>query len=804
MKNKVFEINVDFETKSAVDTDLIKIVKGDYNSIEFDLKMDKTDYKRAVLFLVKPSKKNFVVDIANSKAIFTEKNTFDEVGIYYYGIVLYGINSKLTTSTKGKIQVVEGYNEDNENITGDDNYPILDKLIEEVTDLKDKINASLGVMNKTFKEVTYDPSTGVMSFKNLNNEVTNINLPLSLLISSASYDNDNKKIVLTLANNDTIDIPVLDLVSNYYDDKINANKEYIASTSNELYRLKTDVLETGESSGNNIHLEDSALSEAQEISVDGVCEQKTTTGKNLLPKTTKITQTINGITFNINEDGTIVANGTASDKATLYLGNSTTLASGTYTTSSGLNGISGVRFGLEVGNNYLNTNTSRTDTFDSEIMIKNSYYQIDSGIKVNNLILKPMIEQGSEATNYEDYTGCQPSPSPNFPRKIKTLTGDIKLTSCGENIFNYRNISNLSSSINIDENDYIYTLNPTADTRSWKYNNSDYFLTLPTGTFYIKLFAKKATQNKNAGFNLFDSDNLVIVNALSGELGNNEIVKKFTLTQPKKLGLMLKLYDGKYRISITKKDTSWNPYIFSEMTATIPSNEFVGKINDTYKDTLNVVYKNGGHYHLILNKMVGKIVLDGTENWSYDSNNKYFRANTYAFERIPLSLSPENKAMYSQISNSFIINNNWSGTNSFRDNLNVQGEFYPVQNAGYKLAFRNLNFDNVDDFKSYLSSKNIIVVYPLETTYEVDLGIVDTLLTFDEITNIFTNSDLYPVINVKYYRNFIKTIQNLQVNNDTLKNELSNIESRLAALESANTSVVDNNPSDTEESEVTE
>ena len=58
-----------------------------------------------------------------------------------------------------------------------------------------------------------------------------------------------------------------------------------------------------------------------------------------------------------------------------------------------------------------------------------------------------------------------------------------------------------------------------------------------------------------------------------------------------------------------------------------------------------------------------------------------------------------------------------------------------------------------------------------------------------------------PIINVKYYRNFITTIQNLQVNNDTLKNELSNIESRLTALENANTSVVDNNPTD--ESEVT-
>lgn len=125
--------------------------------------------------------------------------------------------------------------------------------------------------------------------------------------------------------------------------------------------------------------------------------------KNLLPKTTKTTQSINGITFTINNDGTIKANGTATARTTLYLGNSVTLKSGTYTTSSGLNGVSNVRFGLEAGSSYLNTNNSRTDTFDSEILVKNSYFQIDSGITVNNLTLKPMIEIGSTATGFVEY-----------------------------------------------------------------------------------------------------------------------------------------------------------------------------------------------------------------------------------------------------------------------------------------------------------------------------------------------------------------------------------------------------------------
>ena len=70
-------------------------------------------------------------------------------------------------------------------------------------------------------------------------------------------------------------------------------------------------------------------------------------------------------------------------------------------------------------------------------------------------------------------------------------------------------------------------------------------------------------------------------------------------------------------------------------------------------------------------------------------------------------------------------------------------------------------------------------------------------ITYNEITNIFTNSDLMPTINAKYYRNFKSTIQNLQVNEKALKQELVDINNRLSALESANVSV-------TSESEVVE
>ena len=815
MKNKIFEINVDFETKSAVDTDLIKIVKGDYNSIEFDLKMDKTDYKRAVLFLVKPSKKNFVVDIANSKAIFTEKNTFDEVGIYYYGIVLYGTNSKLTTSTKGKIQVVEGYNEDNEDITGDDNYPILDKLIEEVTDLKDKINASLGVMNKTFKEVTYDPSTGVMSFKNLNNEVTNINLPLSLLISSASYDNDNKKIVLTLANNDTIDIPILDLVSNYYDDKINANKEHIASTSNELYRLKTDVLETGESSRNNIHLEDSAMAEYQELSIDGVCEQETTTGRNLFD----VNDCINKPYSTLGEDGwiTSVCDNTDGDttKYMSYCTNNLPLKTSTqYALFVEVQSVSGTlhpEFASTHSTSQNITNIYRTSITTGIhkflITTRDDFSSTTSGIRT--VIAVPVGSNTSityrisvlEDTNitpetfeYEPYTGGQPSPSPDFPQEIKTITDSLKITSCNKNLLDSNREVNSTFISSIKEALETYKTTGKYATGYLTSSNS-----ITSYNVYTTCFVKiKANTNycisdnsiENKGFScisILDKDGNVLYHSPDWQgsvyringLPNACYVAFGTRTTNY---INVQLEEG-------TTNTSYEQHLETQITANIPDGEFIGKINDTYKDTLNVVYKDDGHYHLILNKMIGKVVLDGSETITINNTGT---ANWYYTIKKTMNNSVggvglSNYYKYANISNSNTV------------------EGFAMVVSPKSIRIRYGTEDTPTNYKNWLSTHNTEVYYLLATPYEVDLGIVDTLLSYDEVTNIFSDSDLYPVINVKYYRNFIKTIQNLQVNTDTLKNELSNIESRLVALENANTSEIDNNPSDdTQESEVTE
>ena len=127
-------------------------------------------------------------------------------------------------------------------------------------------------------------------------------------------------------------------------------------------------------------------------------------GKNLLPFNVS-SQTVNDITFTVNTDNSITMNGTASQKTTLYIAETSPLngINGTITISSGLNDTSGVRLGMYINGEYYNTNSSRTQTFNPITSSGRPYVQIDSGVAVNNLTLKPMVEYGSSPTEYEPY-----------------------------------------------------------------------------------------------------------------------------------------------------------------------------------------------------------------------------------------------------------------------------------------------------------------------------------------------------------------------------------------------------------------
>jgi hypothetical protein len=131
--------------------------------------------------------------------------------------------------------------------------------------------------------------------------------------------------------------------------------------------------------------------------------------KNLLPNNAK-SQTVNGVTFTVNSDGSITVNGTASADTTLFLldanqgsllddGGKSLVLSGRPTEGVTLNGGS---CQLTVGENVNNTwifhsdnGSGETFTLNSSRLQDNAYIWITSGVTLANAVFKPMLRLAS-------------------------------------------------------------------------------------------------------------------------------------------------------------------------------------------------------------------------------------------------------------------------------------------------------------------------------------------------------------------------------------------------------------------------
>lgn len=562
--------------------------------------------------------------------------------------------------------------------------------------------------------------------------------------------------------------------------------------------LKSDILETGEVSDSYIHVEDSIKNELLKLEVDGVCEQETTTGKNLWigAKHQAIApQTINGITYSRNSDGTWNISGTATKYTTLDI---TEKVSDTLIQ----NGKSYVKKDIsETGLGIVFQQWKSNWGFIGDVLqngvanIKDEayYLQYSIAIKKDKILnisnMKIELEEGTtEPTTYEPYTGGQASPSPDYPQEIKTIENSLKITSCNKNLTPMNIDSMTKGGITItNNNDGSLTLNGTA--------TSPFELVLATN---FKLYAGTYTHSINKIFKgLYISLDNIGKTMLNGAQGKTKAT--FELSEGKTY--------NKYFIWIDK-DTVFNndtfyiqleqnsiqtPYeqhLETQITANLPEGEFIGKINDTYKDRLKIEYnEEDGQYHLVLNKMISKFVLDGSESWtahnnltpnySYFATKKYDRIigfNTFIEYSTHFS-QPISKITPVYITDKPVI----SGTNLNED-------------FKIRILIPSSVANNIETFKTWLSTHNTEVYYVLANPYTIDLGVVDMPLSYDEITNIFTDSDLLPTINAKYYKNFISTIQNLQVNKGTLKEELVDIENRLTDLEENVSKLIDDAP----------
>ena len=79
------------------------------------------------------------------------------------------------------------------------------------------LNRLLALESDAFTSITYNPTNGVLTFRTIDGNVTEVDLPLELIIKQGGsyYDKETQDLVLVLANDEEIRIPLNDVTSDF-------------------------------------------------------------------------------------------------------------------------------------------------------------------------------------------------------------------------------------------------------------------------------------------------------------------------------------------------------------------------------------------------------------------------------------------------------------------------------------------------------------------------------------------------------------------------------------------------------------
>lgn len=562
--------------------------------------------------------------------------------------------------------------------------------------------------------------------------------------------------------------------------------EKIAEYDEHIEDLDNTVSKTT-ASGESIYIDDALKYKVFNAKIDGNAEQTTTTGKQMLQMCPEVHET-NGITFTKNEDGSIIINGTATNTAFCNINGSYTdtelnrrfqLKKDSYYTLYLKNQVNGLYMGVRtssVSGAILNTQNQELKAQqytgeDDDTGL--AFLNVATGTTLKNLVVYPMIAEGQfSELEWEEYTGGEPSPSPDYKQAITTLNGDIKIVQIGQNAYNIANRKNPDGypEISVDENDWV-TIDNTTPTRHYV-NFFTSNLKLKTDTDYaIVLEVKEASGDGKFILMSDDQDRGQFEETIMfediGEMGNNSVqvyIKKSKSSFEKSAGGLrsfIETSNGQsnfitFRISVVE-DTSITPETFvyksyesNEYTIDLQDNE-LAKLTDVMKDDI-VIDKIG---NATLNKRVGKTILNGTENW-FLSN-----AGTYQV----FGLTKNDVAKNNLLSDTFIY---YKQVNLIKDRVGITND-----NTEQRIYISNGISSTVEEFKAWLSENNVTVYYELLEHQTTNIGTFTNFKTFEGINSFFLETNIGTNFEVTYAQDLQKKTEDLQAQIDELKTLLS-------------------------------
>lgn len=322
-------------------------------------------------------------------------------------------------------------------------------------------------------------------------------------------------------------------------------------------------------------------------------------GKNLL-KVTATTQTVSGVTFTVNADGTIVANGTATAQIYFLVANKIPISAGTYVFNGCTDGSiqSYYQYIYSYGDDSYHTNATKEAliTIDAVTEIS-AYIYIDNGYTVNNITFYSMLRIASE-------TDATFAPYENI-RPIVPWT-ELEMTRARKNLLDMDGWIEANSNIDStkDGNKYTFNSGPFAlYYNHFRFSDIDIPVTISAKISNISSVNARLELVNSAGRTvtaISANESTKTVNACEVRI-NWSTTGSFSIEEP-----MIR------HASIT--DPTYEPY-----TA------------DTYTDTLDEPMY-GGERDWVNGEMVDEwetITLDGTEGWVLNSAHQFCLMRNY-------------------------------------------------------------------------------------------------------------------------------------------------------------------------------
>lgn len=509
----------------------------------------------------------------------------------------------------------------------------------------------------------------------------------------------------------------------------------------------------------------------ESFQLDGDTFQQSYEGKNLLKMAGNwaIVQG-SGATVTDGDDGSIILNGTVVTRQDIRV----------YSTSDRLRVESGTEVTLSRNTNNYNliwhrfTSEEAGTTSDVAYITANGAYshtytvastdygyqfvlRLLPGTVFDNEKIYLQLEKGSTATSYEKFVGGQPSPSPDYPQPIQTVTGLQTVEIHGKNQYPFNDTTWSSTSTSAtwcfqDGASNAYGANVV--------DKTEYKLTLPAGTYTVSAYDISSNLIRIQVVSNGESVETLLVNSITSENPSATI----TLTEPTTICVRyrpttpaLGIGDTKIQIEKAESASSFAPYSKQSYPLDLGTIELCGLGDDgngnpLYKD---YIYPDGDDWKV--HKATASDRMSSTDNWVIPNPSAYPNLFQAVINR--LDLAPE-----------YVLNS--SALEALCDELTymdsgavrtVQG-FAVYNNEGSKLVRINIaNFTTVAQLKDWLSSNDIEILFALATP--TDTTITDQTLIAqleairtaslqngaNTITNTATGSNLAGDMEVGYY-----------------------------------------------------